>query len=386
MNTLEYTGKESIRSSTPQTDQEDTRKKRIRSLTPWTHEEELKMRAIASIFPDIYQSPCQQGNTERFREITKLLEIHGIYKTTEQVRRVWKERLCPNIIAPSVLEKDRPAIEKLHHEHGDKWSTIALEFCEGQPSKQAFYPSNSIKNYFYCNPQGRKIHSAHKTEDAKHLPLHGKRKYSPVSISSKLSSLTDLISSSSSSDNDQLEQAEIELEAAVLSNQTHAPTFPFEIALNIQARVSQGESLKEVLQEYAHEDGYANLHNYFLFLQDTFPEILTIDITSTGKQLASIEERRKILELDIKRLRRDIATLHQGTENDLILNFLDPDSLTEDQLSFDIRDPFNEDPTRSALSYTPLSMISEEEDATSRSKLSTVEDVDEDILLSWEDF
>lgn len=378
---------------------------RIRALDPWTEPEELEMKAIARKFPDIYQSPCQLGNIGRFKEITDLLSSKGIKKTTEQVRRAWKERFCPNIIATSILEKDRPAIERLYHKYPNQWSMIGIKFCKAQTSEHAFYPANAIKNYFHCNPLGKRIKATYTqmAESTEHLPLQKttkKRKESPVSINqsfSLLPSLTDLTIYSSCSDKDQLQHPAIETierntsdtssttepEEAFLLEEAPSPPFSFEIASIIQARVSQGEKLEEVLQEYAHENGYADLCNYFLFLQNNFSEILTIDIANTKKQLTSLEKRRIIFEKDIATLRQDLTVLRQNTEHNPIPDFLEPTFFTQDQLSFDTRNPFNENLTLSEIpsaeDNNPLLLMGE-------TTFGKAAEIHEDSLSLLEDF
>ncbi len=367
--------------------------RKVRSLSPWNKTEEDAVKFIALTIPDLYQSPCQQGAPEKFQVMTDKLAELGIFKTIEQVRRVWKERLCGNIIAPSVQPQHYEIMGTYFSKYINEWSFIAEEFCRDHGLEILYYPANSIKNFFQDNLEGKAIKArclqaanesisqgSAETESV-HRVIKKRKKDEPSSIqkrSKKNSSTTSYTYSSSLEETPLTQIPPIETLIAKISgaplrtsgssttsssSSLESPNFPrnhtptdytdlqsFDLCLvtaeKIRKRIAQGEIQEIVFQEYTDRTDYQNLCHFFSFIQTNFPEALTIDILSLENELQKMQKRIEIHEDFLQTFQKDLEHLnkelrvHQTQPNSKFS--IPKDRLTVEDLSFDTTNPFNE--------------------------------------------
>lgn len=322
--------------------------RRIRTEGPWTPDEEKELVAIARRIPDLYQNPCQPGNVDKFNDIRDQLSKKGIKKTTEQIRRIWKEKLCDNIIpGPGIQEHDQDILRRLYLQHGGNWSFLSEEYCrlygqrEGQTTS-VYHPHNRIRNFFTCNKKGRNTSSSLSTLSNEFLDPRStpqptsartstkKRKadtnFSQKSSSQILQPTHDLKSSSSSFFNDlifdspcttlpptnkiqkktsyppSIEPRIFSVSTSTISDKTlpehstdqqpsHTEIASNHFLYDIQQRIAQGNSREHVLMPYSDRSDFRVLCSFFEFLERVVPDLLRINMSSINTQLKEYEAR-----------------------------------------------------------------------------------------------
>lgn len=362
--------------------------KKVRSLGSWNKNEEDTVKFIALTIPDLYQSPLKKGIPEKFQVMTDKLAELGIFKTTEQVGRVWKDRLCGNIIAPSVHPQHYEIMGTYFSKHINKWSFIAEEFCRDHGLEILYYPANSIRNFFQDKLEGQAIkarclqaandsisHTSEETESVHSTNKKRKRdKFCPIQerstkTSTATSSLQEapltqippietLIEKISGTPVSTSKSSTTSLGSYVESSNfstNHTPTGYADLesldlclvtAEKIRQRIAQGELLELVFQEYTDRTDYHNLFHFFNFIQTNFPEALTIDILSPENDLQKMQKRLELHEALLQKSQKDLAQLDKELRvhpTQLHSKFsYSSDHLAAEDLSFDRTNPFNE--------------------------------------------
>lgn len=273
-------------------------KRKIQNISPWEEEEIQVLVNIAECVPDFYQNPCNQGSSKGLDTVRTQLASRGIIKSGEEIHKIWKERVNPNVMNERIADKDYSAIESLYLLYGEQWGTISKTFCRDYGENKRYYPPSTIKHHFYNQSRGRgftknkeDISPFSSEESSSELP-NPKRQRQCSSQDISLPHKQPWIISDQSESQPRTDQTLYSQHATIASGDMSNTLLesnvdihpPSEILMELQQRISQGNPEGDVLQAYAHQPYYPNLSQFTEIIKTYFPDIFAINLSKITQE------------------------------------------------------------------------------------------------------